>query len=140
MWHCLCRAPLIGWRAAAADMLSCGTDARACMEAVRAMFASTPAASPEATSELAAVIAAAAAAPTSDARDASAYAHFYCGLWLEALCVDGAVAETAATVATYLGYFRTAAEAPSLDFMGKLMVMHARRATRAAGLATAVPR
>ena len=63
--------------------------------------------------------------------DHGSYGRFYAALWLEVVCRDHVAA---------LPLFEAAAEAPTDDFMGRVMRMHARRAQQQAAESASIPR
>jgi aryl-alcohol dehydrogenase-like predicted oxidoreductase len=129
VWHhlCLCqlRAPEFPAHAAAhmraPSLLACGFDDRPVMHLVQQLYESG------------------ATNPAEGARrvlpslmtDHGSYGRFYAALWLEVVCRDHAAA---------LPLFAAAAEAPTEDFMGRVMRMHARRAQQQAAESASIPR
>lgn len=78
--------------------------------------------------------AAASGATTDAATDALCAAHYYIGAYYEATDKEGMQLDA------MLSHFGAAAAAPSSDFMGRIAVMHHRRAVEQAEAAKAVPR
>ena len=129
VWHhlCLCqlRAPEFPAHAAARmrapSLLACGIDDRPVMQLVQQLYESG------------------ATNPAEGARrvlpslmtDHGSYGRFYAALWLEVVCRDHVAA---------LPLFEAAAEAPTDDFMGRVMRMHARRAQQQAAESASIPR
>ena len=112
VWRAMCDFRRAGVAEGRARLLVCGDDKRIPMKEILGLFAGT--------STVGDVLAAARAAPEAANRrlTAEAYGNFYCGLFLETQGLAGAARP----------FFTAAAEAPSLDYMGKLMVMHAKQA------------
>lgn len=114
VWRAMCDFRRAGVGEGRARLLECGEDRRIPMKEIMLLFGGT------ATVED--VMAAARAAPAAANRrvTAEAYGNFYCGVYLEAQGLAGAARP----------YIDAAAAAPSDDYMGKLMVMHAKQAMK----------
>ena len=108
VWRFMCDARKVGLEAARARMLPVGADYRVPMKQILALYAGT--------GSMADVAAAAAAVADAYSRtSAIAYGHFYGGIFMQ---LQGRESEAKAML-------EAAAAAPSQDYMGKLMVMHA---------------
>lgn len=128
VWHhlCLCqlRAPEFPAHAAAhmraPSLLACGFDDRPVMHLVQQLYESGATNPAEGARRLL----------SSRMTDHGSYGRFYAALWLEVVCRDHAAA---------LPLFAAAAEAPTEDFMGRVMRMHARRAQQQAAQSASIP-
>lgn len=129
VWHhlCLCqlRAPEFPAHAAAhmraPSLLACGFDDRPVMHLVQQLYESGATNPAEGARRLL----------PSLMTDHGSCGRFYAALWLEVVCRDHAAA---------LPLFAAAAEAPTEDFMGRVMRMHARRAQQQAAESASIPR